>query len=168
MAEDDGTGRPVYGPPVPKPVYGPPVPKPPSQMETLWNTNPQQAMLVEAETLTKFRNKADDILTKLLGSQASPNQLAGEKMVRDQLGGGQGAFIEAQELFGAYESVVTQLKQLSKMLTDSVAGLSIAMQASQAGYETMDEDVKRRMRALNRDTTRWAQEHSKEEAGGGY
>ncbi|MEU9014136.1 hypothetical protein AB0D12_31085 [Streptomyces sp. NPDC048479] len=159
MAQDDGTGR---------PVYGPPVPKPPSEMETLWRVNPQQAMLVEAETLTTFRKKADDILTKLLGSQASPKQLADEKMVREELGGGQGAFIEAQELFGAYESVVTQLKQLSKMLSDSVDGLSIAVQASQSGYEEMDDDVKRRMRALNRDTTRWAQDHTKDEAGGGY
>lgn len=159
MALDDGTGR---------PVYGPPVPKPPSSMETLWNVNPQQAMLVEAETLAKFRKKADDILTKLLGSQASPKQLADEKMVRDELGGGQSAFIEAQELFGAYETVVAQLKQLSKMLSDSVDGLSIAIHASQAGYEAMDDDVKRRMRALNQNTTEWAQEHTKDEAGGKF
>lgn len=150
MAEDDGTGR---------PVYGPPVPKPPSAMETLWNVNPQQAMLVEAETLENFRKKADGILTKLLGSQASPKQLADEKMVREELGGGSGAFIEAQELFGAYESVVAQLKQLSKMLSDSVDGLSIAIRASQGGYEAMDDDVKRRMRALNQRTGEWAREH---------
>lgn len=154
MAEDDGTGR---------PVYGPPVPKPPSAMETLWNVNPQQAMLVEAETLENFRKDADDILTKLLGSQASPHQLADEKMVRAELGGGQSAFIEAQELFSAYQTVVAQLKQLSKMLSDSVEGLSIAIQASQAGYESMDDDVKRRMRALNRNTTEWARDHAKDQ-----
>ncbi|WP_406304771.1 hypothetical protein OHA61_24085 [Streptomyces sp. NBC_00885] len=161
MAEDDGTGRQVYGPPLP--VYGPPVPKPPSSMDTLWNVNPQQAMLVEAETLANFRKKADQILTKLLGSQASPKQLADEKLVRDELGGGQSAFIEAQELFGAYESVVVQLKQLSKMLSDSVDGLSIAIQASQSGYEEMDDDVKRRMRALNQRTGEWAREHAKDQ-----
>jgi hypothetical protein len=149
VAEDDGTGRPVYGPPVPKP----------SAMDTLWKVNPQQAMLVEAETLAEFRKNANVILTKLLGSEASPTQLADEKMVREQLGGGSSAFIEAQELFGAYQTVVGQLKQLSSMLTDSIEGLSIAIQASQSGYETMDDDIKRRMRALEQNTTQWAQEH---------
>ena len=153
---------PVYGPPVPGPVYGPPVPKAPSAMETLWNVNPQEAMLVEAETLEKFRKKADGILTKLLGSQASPKQLADEKMLRTELGGGQGAFIEADELFDAYESVVTQLKQLSKMLSDSVEGLSIAVRASQSGYEEIDDDVKRRMLALHQDTGAWAREHKEQ------
>jgi hypothetical protein len=45
VAEESGAVGPVYGPP--------------SSMETLWNVNPQKAMLVEAETLENFHKKAE-------------------------------------------------------------------------------------------------------------
>ncbi|WP_455353471.1 hypothetical protein [Streptomyces sp. SYSU K217416] len=154
MAEDDGTGR---------PVYGTATPSAPSSMDSLWSVNPQQAMLVEADTLKTFQKRVDGVLAKLIGSEASPGKLADEQMMRTQLGGGERVFAEADALFDAYGNVVEQLKKLSKMLSDSIEGLSIAVHASQAGYENIDEDIRRRMLSLNENTRDWAEEHAKDQ-----
>ncbi|MGP3638457.1 hypothetical protein ACTU45_35050, partial [Streptomyces sp. 24-1644] len=49
--------------------------------------------------------------------------------------------------------VITELESLSKMLSDSMEGMGIAVLASHKGYENLDEDIRDRMRAISTSTT---------------
>jgi hypothetical protein len=133
----------------------------PTNARELWHVNPQQALLVEAESLLKFRTRVDAVLTKLLGTEAAPTSLGTYELTRKELGGGGAGFHEAAALFTSYETVITQLKTLSGMLSDSIEGLSIAVTSSSKGYENLDDDVKDRMNGLHRSTTEWAETHEK-------
>lgn len=70
-------------------------------------------------------------------------------MVRTQFGGGHNGWAEAADLFLSYQTVITQLESLSKLLSDSIEGMGIAVLASHKGYENLDVDIRRRMLAIN-------------------
>jgi hypothetical protein len=108
----------------------------------------------EYSSFTKFQARVDELIRDLKGSPAAPDKLGQEQLVRHQLGGGDGSFAEAAGLHGAYETVIGELETLSKLLSDSLEGMGIAVLASHKGYENIDTDVRDRMVAISTETTK--------------
>ncbi|MFH0518804.1 hypothetical protein ACHBTE_16730 [Streptomyces sp. M41] len=110
-------------------------------------------VITELQSFTKFRDRIDGLLRDLRESAAGPKQVGQNVVSRANFGGGSDGWAEAANLFGAHETVMTELEKLSKLLTDSIEGMSIAVLASHKGYENVDADVSRRMLAISKDTT---------------
>ncbi|MDO0911131.1 hypothetical protein QQM39_09775 [Streptomyces sp. DT2A-34] len=108
-------------------------------------------VITELQSFTKFRDRIDALLRDLRESEASPKRVGQNVASRANFGGG--GWSEATNLFGSYETVMTELEKLSKLLTDSIEGMSIAVLASHKGYENVDADVSQRMLAISKDTT---------------
>ncbi|MDF6020728.1 hypothetical protein [Streptomyces sp. JH34] len=102
-------------------------------------------LATELTSFKKFRNRIDEILIALKESPADATQLGQDPMKRAQFGGGDYHWAEAASLFMSYQTVITELETLSKTLSDSIEGLSIAVLASHNGYENLDIDIRRRM-----------------------
>ncbi|WP_406727370.1 hypothetical protein WJ438_25915 [Streptomyces sp. GD-15H] len=110
-------------------------------------------MAAELSSFTAFRKRVDDLIRGLKGSAAGPDKVGQEQLVRHQFGGGDGAWAEATGLFTAYETVIDELESLSKLLSDSMEGMGIAVLASHKGYQNIDLDVRDRMAAISAETT---------------
>ncbi|MEU1316161.1 hypothetical protein [Streptomyces tibetensis] len=110
-------------------------------------------MATELSSFTKFRTRVDELIRDLQGSDAGPRKIGQEQLVRHQLGGGDGAWAEAAGLFTAYETVISELETLSKLLSDSMEGMGIAVLASHKGYQNIDLDIRDRMAAISAETT---------------
>ena len=134
MAEDDGTGRPVY-----------PAPSTTDSGGGSGNGGSKD-LDVDASELIKFKNKVDGLLTKLEKSPAGPKSVAGGKVLAGDLGTG---FSEVTDLYGTYQSVHRELKNLSKGLAGQIEALGIAIDGSRKGYENIDDDIKRRMQRIS-------------------
>ncbi len=50
--------------------------------------------------------------------------------------------------------MITELESLSKLLSDSMEGMNIAVLASYKGYQNIDLDVRDRMKAMSVETTK--------------
>ncbi|MEU0073897.1 hypothetical protein ABZ027_30765 [Streptomyces sp. NPDC006332] len=111
-------------------------------------------VVAEFSSFTKFQARVDELIRDLKSSAAGPDKVRQEQLVRHQLGGGDGAWAEAAGLFTAYETVIGELETLSKLLSDSMEGMSIAVLASHKGYEGIDLDVRDRMVAISTETTK--------------
>ncbi|GHD45503.1 hypothetical protein [Streptomyces galbus] len=120
----------------------------------------QADVAAEYSSFTAFRKRVDDLIRDLKGSAAGPDEVGRQQLARHEFGGGDGAWAEASGLFTAYETVITELESLSKLLSDSMEGMSIAVLASHKGYENIDLDVRDRMAAISAEATR--------QYGGGY
>lgn len=105
-------------------------------------------VVTELSSFTSFRKRVDDLIRELGGSAAGPRQVGQEPLVRHQFGGGASAWTEASGLFGSYGTVITELETLSKLLSDSMEGMSIAVLAAHKGYRNVDLDIRDRMRAI--------------------
>ncbi|MFJ5225697.1 hypothetical protein [Streptomyces sp. NPDC088400] len=117
--------------------------------EALRRVNPVLAStLYDPQSMIKFKARIDQLIINLNGSPAGPKKVGAEPLGRAQFGGGDGAWAEAAGLSTAYETVIDQLKQLSKLLADSLEGMGIAVVASKDGFEGLDDDIRRRMRAI--------------------
>ena len=114
----------------------------------------------ELSSFTKFRTRVEELIRDLKGSAAGPGKVGQEQLARHQLGGGEGVWAEAAGLFGAYETVISELETLSRLLSDSMEGMGIAVLASHKGYQNIDMDVRDRMVAISTETTK--------HYGGGY
>ncbi|MET7859992.1 hypothetical protein ABZS81_22795 [Streptomyces sp. NPDC005318] len=113
-------------------------------------------LVTELSSFTKFRNRIDELLDDLKASPADSRKLGEDRVTRPQFGGGtRGEWHEADELHGAYRTVIKELEQLSKLLSDSIEGMGIAVLASHKGYENLDLDIRERMLAIKSN----AQEH---------
>ncbi|MCP3822473.1 hypothetical protein NLX86_31625 [Streptomyces sp. A3M-1-3] len=110
-------------------------------------------MVAELSSFTKFRDRVDQLLKDLKEGPAGPNKVGQGAMARGQLGGGESGWHEADGLFDSYTTVIEELEKLSKLLSDSIEGMGIAVMASHNGYENLDEDIRRRMAAIGRHTT---------------
>jgi hypothetical protein len=86
-------------------------------------------------TSADFECLVDELIRDLKGSQAGPAKIGQEQLIRHQLGGGDGAWSDAAGMFTAYETVISDLGKLSKLLSDSMEGTGIAVLASHKGYE---------------------------------
>lgn len=105
-------------------------------------------LVTELSSFTKFRERVDELLRDLKASPAGPGKVGEDAMGRERFGGGKGEWQEADGLHGAYSKVVEEMEGLSQLLSDSIEGMSIAVLASQKGYENVDLDVRDRMRAI--------------------
>ncbi|MEU3046047.1 hypothetical protein ABZ705_05835 [Streptomyces sp. NPDC006984] len=136
MALDDGTGRPV----IPEglgmvPIVGPAL----SALSAV-------KLVTELESMTTFKREIDKLLVELEGSEAAPDKVGAGRIEPGQLGSA--AFGESAYLYSVYASVHDQVEKLSKILALQVDGLSIAVSASQVGYENIDQGVRDRMLQL--------------------
>ncbi|MFQ6145411.1 hypothetical protein ACLMNJ_20385 [Streptomyces seoulensis] len=111
-------------------------------------------LYTELSSFTEFQKKVDDLIRDLKGSQAGPGKVGRDQLTRHQFGGGGGAWSEAAGLYSAYETVITELETLSKLLSDSMEGMGIAVLASHKGYRNIDVDVRNRMAAISAETTK--------------
>ncbi|MEV7102808.1 hypothetical protein [Streptomyces atroolivaceus] len=117
-------------------------------------------LATELTSFKKFRNRIDEILVALKESPADAAQLGQDPMKRAQFGGGDNHWAEAASLFTSYRTVITELETLSRTLSDSIEGMSIAVLASHNGYENLDIDIRRRMLEIS--------DEAKKQYGGEY
>lgn len=108
----------------------------------------------ELSSFTAFQKRVDQLIQDLKDSGAGPGKVGQERLVRHQFGGGGGQWSEAAGLFTAYETVVGELETLSKLLSDSMEGMNIAVLASHKGYRNIDLDLRDRMAAISAETTK--------------
>ncbi|MFD7032672.1 hypothetical protein ACFWAR_32075 [Streptomyces sp. NPDC059917] len=113
------------------------------------------ALFVEHESMVKYKQRVDALLTQLKGSQADHGKIAEGTLGKTDLGHG---FPEADGLFTAYNKVRSELETLSKALGVQIEALGIAVEASRLGYENVDAEVKARMRRLNTEAQGWYDE----------
>ncbi|WP_308404419.1 hypothetical protein [Streptomyces sp. ATCC 21386] len=107
----------------------------------------------ELSSFQTFKKRIDQLIIDLKGSDAGPGKVGQHQLERAQFGGGSGEWAEAAGLFTAYETVITELENLSKLLSDSMEGVGIAVMASHKGYENIDLDIRDRMAAISAETT---------------
>ncbi|WP_203645934.1 hypothetical protein [Streptomyces sp. SID14478] len=111
-------------------------------------------IVTELESFTKFQQRVDQLIKDLKGSPAGPKKVGEEALARHQFGGGDGGFKEAAGLHTSYATVITELENLSSLLSDSIEGMGIAVMASHKGYANIDDDIRRRMQAISTETTK--------------
>jgi hypothetical protein len=121
-----------------------------------------QQLRVEAETLTTFRNRVNDLLTRLEKSKAAPPRIADGTMPAGRLGN----FDEAHALHGAYTQVHAQLENLSKMLALQIEGLMVSVDASKTNYHNLDSDVRDRLNRIRVEADKLTAEQARPGAAG--
>ncbi|MFI2350143.1 hypothetical protein ACH492_24440 [Streptomyces sp. NPDC019443] len=124
-------------------------------------------LVADMETMSDFKREVDKILVDLEGSEAAPEKVSADRLEPSHFG--KPEFRESAYLYGVYSIVHDELEKLSKILALQVDGLSIAVQASQVGYENIDYDIRQRMRRLASEVQQQeqAQQNGANQAGGG-
>lgn len=127
----------------------------PSWVSGVWDAARDTAadVITELSSFQTFKKRVDQLIIDLKDSDAGPGKVGQEQLVRAQFGGGNGEWPEAVGLFTAYETVITELENLSKLLSDSMEGMGIAVMASHKGYQNIDLDIRDRMVAISTETT---------------
>ncbi|MFF2330738.1 MULTISPECIES: hypothetical protein [unclassified Streptomyces] len=105
-------------------------------------------LVTELSSFTKFRERVEEILRDLKASPADAKKLGEVAIGKTQFG--DPAWAEAAGLHTSYQKVITELETLSKLLSDSIEGLGIAVLAAHKGYENLDDDIRDRMLAIKR------------------
>ncbi|WP_326765858.1 hypothetical protein OG978_15885 [Streptomyces sp. NBC_01591] len=105
-------------------------------------------LFTELSSFTKFRDRIDGLLRDLKASPADAKKLGEVAIGETQFG--DPAWAEASGLYSSYQNVITELETLSKLLSDSIEGLGIAVLAAHTGYENLDDDIRDRMLAIKR------------------
>jgi hypothetical protein len=103
----------------------------------------------ELETLTTFKNRVDEMLKDLDGSDASPKKIGEDRLQAGHLGTG---FGESGKLMSTYNHVHDRLHTLSQLLADQIEAMSISVTGARDGYANVDEEQRRRLWAIY-DTT---------------
>jgi hypothetical protein len=111
-------------------------------------------LVTEFTSFTKFKQRVDELIDDLKGSPADARRIGQEPLTRAQFGGDGGSWGAASGLFDAYHSVLKDLESLSKLLSDSLEGMGIAVVASHRGYQNLDEDVRDRVKSIYAETSR--------------
>lgn len=111
-------------------------------------------IVTELESFTKFQQRVDQLIKDLTGSPAGSKKVGQEALERTKFGGGHKGWHEADGMFTQYDTVISDLENLSKLLSDSIEAMGIAVLASHQGYENVDLDVRRRMAAISAETTK--------------
>ncbi|MFF9507880.1 hypothetical protein ACF1BU_25505 [Streptomyces sp. NPDC014724] len=109
-------------------------------------------LVTELSSFTKFRERVEEILRDLKASPAGPGKVGEDLVSRSHFGGDDGKWAEAGSVYQSYSSVIKELENLSRLLSDSIEGMSIAVLASHKGYEHVDLDVRDRMLAIQHST----------------
>ncbi|MEF9883206.1 hypothetical protein [Streptomyces sp. P9-A4] len=123
-----------------------------------------QAVKYSADSMQKFKQRVDELILELNGSDASSGELKTAPVSRAQFGGGGAAWSEAQGAYAAYDETLGRLVALSGLLKDCLEGLGIAVVASKQGFEAMDDDIKRKMIEIHQ-RTQDAKDRADKEAG---
>lgn len=114
------------------------------------NSSAQQ-LAREAESLTKFKSRIDTILSDLEKSEASHQKLGTRKISAASYGD----FPEAHDLASQYDTVHTQLVTLSQTFSDQIEALGIAVQVSNGGYDSIDQEQAERLAAIQKRTEQY-------------
>ncbi|MEU1464411.1 hypothetical protein ABZ467_27645 [Streptomyces sp. NPDC005727] len=109
-------------------------------------------VMAELTSFTKFQERIDELVRDLKSSPASSHHVGTDQPARCHFGGGAGAWRSADALDTAHEKVIGELEKLSKLLSDSIEGMGIAVLASNKGYENVDADVRDRLHAITAET----------------
>ncbi|MFF5917819.1 hypothetical protein ACFY8C_05690 [Streptomyces flavochromogenes] len=104
-----------------------------------------EAVRYNTESMSEFKTSIDGLIEMLTSSEADKGKMKSDPVVRGQFGGGGGAWAEASGVYDSYNTVLSQLTDLSGLLRDCLEGLGIAVVASKDGFEQMDDDVKQKM-----------------------
>lgn len=97
----------------------------------------------ESESLQSFKKRIDKIIENLSGkAPANPTQLKQNTLNHGSFGSAQ--FLEATDLAGQYEKVLQQLTKLSTVLGQQMEAMGIAVDGADKGFNTMDDDTRRR------------------------
>ncbi|MGW6360336.1 hypothetical protein ACWFR5_35535 [Streptomyces sp. NPDC055092] len=110
-------------------------------------------IVTELESFTKFQQRVDQLIKDLKESPAGPKKVGQEALTRTKFGGGPKGWHEADGLSSQYDTVITDLENLSKLLSDSIEAMGIAVMASHKGYKNVDMDVRQRMAAISAEAT---------------
>ncbi|NEB76319.1 hypothetical protein G3I40_13960 [Streptomyces sp. SID14478] len=105
-------------------------------------------VMTELTSFTAFQKRIDVLIHDLKASPASAHQVGTDQPGRGNFGGGDGAWGSADALGTAHAKVISELEKLSKLLSDSIEGMGIAVLASHKGYENVDADVRDRLHAI--------------------
>ncbi|MER6201056.1 hypothetical protein ABT234_27270 [Streptomyces sp. NPDC001586] len=103
------------------------------------------ALRVQYDELKTYQSLVEGLLTTLKESPAHHGKLAEDTLPTSALGKG---FAQAEKLYKAYNTVHTELQNLSKGLAGQIEALGIAIQSAGGGYSEVDEETKRRMGLL--------------------
>jgi hypothetical protein len=130
------------------------------------------AIKTELESLLDFKKRVDRMLDDLGGSQAESTRMRQDRLSPTSLGAN---FAEATGLYRVYDQVHDQLTTLSRLLSSQITGLSMAVMGSHKGYAGVDDDVARKMWAIQQDLEEnydpkrdpYAEENAKGEGKGG-
>ncbi|MGP3638439.1 hypothetical protein ACTU45_34955, partial [Streptomyces sp. 24-1644] len=95
-------------------------------------------LVTELQSFTKFRDRIEELIQDLKASPADSRKVGEDRVASTEFG--DPAWAEASGLYESYKTVITELESLSKMLSDSMEGMGIAVLASHKGYENLDED----------------------------
>ncbi|MFI6060329.1 hypothetical protein [Streptomyces sp. NPDC051286] len=111
-------------------------------------------VMTELSSFTKFQQRINELIRDLGESPASAHQVGTDQPARGHFGGGEGSWGSADALGTAHEKVIGELEKLSKLLSDSIEGMGLAVLASHKGYENVDTDVRDRLHAITAETTK--------------
>ncbi|WBO63472.1 hypothetical protein [Streptomyces camelliae] len=100
------------------------------------------------EALKIFQKRVNDALRKFDDSPGSSSSIAQHAISRASFSGTQIPFSEAADLHGQYERVHARLTNLSQSLSLHIEALKLAVQAADAGYDNVEEDVRQRFWAI--------------------
>ncbi|MGD9481653.1 hypothetical protein WDH52_00085 [Streptomyces sp. TRM70308] len=103
-----------------------------------------------AETLTDFKKRVDDILTRLSTSEAANSRLRTRNVPKSSYGTG---FAEADDLALQYERVHDHLTNLSKTFGEQIEAMGIAVLGADIGFDNLEDDLKRRFWQIQNSTT---------------
>uniref|UniRef100_A0AAU2V3H1 Uncharacterized protein n=1 Tax=Streptomyces sp. NBC_00003 TaxID=2903608 RepID=A0AAU2V3H1_9ACTN len=109
-------------------------------------------IVTELESFTKFQQRIDQLIRDLKGSPADVRQVGQDQPARSAFGGGEASWGSADRLSSAHATVIKHLEGLSKLLSDSIEGMGIAVLASHKGYANVDAEIRDRMRAISVET----------------
>lgn len=106
------------------------------------------AIRTELESLREFKGRVDRQLVDLRESEAEPGRMGEDRVDAGTLGSN---FAEATGLYRVYDQVHDQLTTLSRLLSAQIDGLSMAVDGVHKGYQGTDDEVARRMWAIQAD-----------------
>lgn len=100
------------------------------------------------EALKIFQKRVKSALETFDGSPGASSSIAQHAIGRASFSGTGIPFSEAADLHGQYERVHERLTNLSKSLGLHIEALRIAVQAADAGYDNVEEELRERFWAI--------------------
>ncbi|MER0246065.1 hypothetical protein AAHZ94_29645 [Streptomyces sp. HSW2009] len=99
----------------------------------------------EAETLSHFKGRIDEILRDLETSPAAKGKIGDQSITRAAYGTG---FSAADDLASMYDKVHSRLEKFSQTLGEQLEALGIAVQIADRGYDSIDARQAARLKEI--------------------